>query len=297
MNELAIVAGLIPGNSFAHRMHPMAKMLWLLGILAITFVMSNLQILVAMAVLAVVLIVATRTLRGYIAPMLFLSPIIFGLLFFQCVAPAIPQPWTAMTRVGPFTIYHEGVYNGLVLSLRIVVVASFAMLFIMTTHPSDLFATLRRMGVPHELSFMATTTLQLIPILQREFTIVLSAQKSRAMKASGFAALLPSIVPVFAGAIERVQQLAMTLEARAFGSKGTKTSLRELRTRWSDYLAGVAGPLITGYGTVYAALNHGLSTQETTRFPVFFGVLLFVGSAVAFFAFAGYFVKKAKGST
>ncbi|MEW6229922.1 MAG: energy-coupling factor transporter transmembrane component T, partial [Bacillota bacterium] len=296
MNELAIVAGLIPGDSFLHRMHPMAKILWLLGILAVTFVLANLQILLAMVVLAVALIVATRTLRGYVAPMLFLAPIIFGLLFFQCVAPALPQPWTAMTRVGPFTIYHEGVYNGLVLSLRILSVASFSMLFIMTTHPGDLFATLRRIGIPHELSFMATTTLQLIPILQREFAIVLSAQKSRAMKASGFAALLPSIVPVFAGAIERVQQLAMTLEARAFGSKGVKTSLREIQARWIDYLIAIVGPVATGYGAVFLVLNHGLSTRQTTRFPVSFGMLLFIGSAAAFFAFAGYFVKKAKGS-
>ncbi len=296
MNDLAIVAGLIPGDSFLHRMHPLGKLAWLLGILLVTFVLANLQILVVMVALALILILATKTMRGYLPPMLFLSPIVFGLLFFQCVAPALPQPWTAMTRIGPFTIYQEGVYNGLVLSLRIVTVASYAMLFIMTTHPGDLFATFRNMGVPHELSFMVITTLQLIPILQREFSIVLSAQKSRAMKASGFAALLPSTVPVFAGAIERVQQLAMTLEARAFGSKGAKTSLREMRTRWSDYLIVLAGLLVTGFGVAYTALNHGLSTQPTTRFPAAFGVTLFVGSAVAFFAFAGYFVKKAKGA-
>lgn len=294
MNELAIVAGLIPGNSFLHRMHPAAKMLWLLGLFIVTFILARPELLLAMVAVAIVLTIVTGTFRGYLPPILFLVPIIFGLLFFQCVAPAIPQPWTAMTRVGPFTIYHEGVYNGLVLSLRILAVASYAMLFIMTTHPGDMFATLRKMGVPHELSFMVTTTLQLIPILQREFSIVLSAQKSRATKATGFTALLPSVVPVFAGAIERVQQLAMTLEARAFGSTGVKTSLRQVRARWSDWLIALLGPIVTGVGTVYLILNKGLDARDVVRFPTSFGIAMFFGSALGFVVFAAYFVKKAK---
>jgi hypothetical protein len=46
------------------------------------------------------------------------------------------------------------------------------------------------------------------------------------MKAQGFKALLPSIIPVFAGAIDRVQQLSMSLETRAFGSENERTLLR-----------------------------------------------------------------------
>ena len=46
------------------------------------------------------------------------------------------------------------------------------------------------------------------------------------MQAQGFKALLPSIIPVFAGAIDRVQQLSMSLETRAFGSDNERTLLR-----------------------------------------------------------------------
>jgi energy-coupling factor transport system permease protein len=97
---------------------------------------------------------------------------------------------------------------------------------LMTLHPGELSSALQRAKVPYTVNFMITTTLQLIPILQREFGIILSAQKSRAMQASGFKALLPSIIPVFAGAIDRVQQLSMSLETRAFGSDNERTLLR-----------------------------------------------------------------------
>tara|TARA_B100001769_G_C22013473_1_gene544655 strand:+ start:121 stop:636 length:516 start_codon:yes stop_codon:yes gene_type:complete len=97
---------------------------------------------------------------------------------------------------------------------------------LMTLHPGELSSALQRAKVPYTVNFMITTTLQLIPILQREFGIILSAQKSRAMQAQGFKALLPSIIPVFAGAIDRVQQLSMSLETRAFGSDNERTLLR-----------------------------------------------------------------------
>jgi len=67
-----------------------------------------------------------------------------------------------------------------------------------------------------------TVTLQLIPILQNEFAIVLSAQKSRGLKGTGFSALLPSMVPVFVGAIERVSSFP-------FRSNRVRSDLRESR--------------------------------------------------------------------
>ena len=93
-------------------------------------------------------------------------------------------------------------------------------------HPGELSSALQKARVPYTVNFMITTTLQLIPILQREFGIILSAQKSRAMEAQGFKALLPSIIPVFAGAIDRVSQLSMSLETRAFGASKERTLLR-----------------------------------------------------------------------
>jgi energy-coupling factor transport system permease protein len=126
------------------------------------------------------------------------------------------------------------------MELRIYCVTTFALVAIMTTHPSDLFTALQRLGMPYVLNFIMTVTLQLIPILQNEFAIVLSAQKSRGLKGTGFSALLPSMVPVFVGAIERVQQLSISLESRAFGSKGIKTSYRNIHnTIWDFMILGV----------------------------------------------------------
>jgi energy-coupling factor transport system permease protein len=161
----------------------------------------------------------------------------------------------------------------------------FAMVTIMTTHPSDLFSSLEKIGMPYVLNFILTVTLQLIPILQREFATVLSAQKSRGMKGTGFGAVLPSMVPVFVGAIERVQQLSISLESRAFGSTGTKTSFRNVVMRGIDYLILASGLIASVACAYWIIVDKSLDWSRTMVFSPILSVILVISTAVIFFTF------------
>lgn len=152
----------------------------------------------------------------------------------------------------------------------------------MTSHPSDIFTSLQRIGMPYVMNFILTMTFQLIPILQREFGVVLNAQKSRGMRGTGFSALLPSMVPVFVGAIERVQQLSISLESRAFGSSGTKTSYRQVAMTTRDYVVLVVG-LVASVASIYWVLtDHSLDWSRSLTFPPVFALLLVGASALGF---------------
>jgi energy-coupling factor transport system permease protein len=219
--------------------------------------------------------------------MMVLFPISLSLIVFQALAPAFPRPWVPIASLGPFTVYQEGIYSGLSLLTRAWAGSSFAVLLVLTTHPSDLFAALQKLGVPHELNFMVSASLQLVPIVQREFQIVHSAQRSRGMRARGFASAIPSMVPVFAGTIERVQQLAMSLESRAFGSKGAKTSLREVRASAKDVVLGLAGVLFVAVSTYLVVANRrSLDWSEVPFMPPWLSVGLVLAAALTFIAFS-----------
>jgi len=294
MNNMQLIANYVPGKSFFHRLHPSTKIIWVLGALLTVFFIKDPLIIFAFLVVVLVLIKASNTFATYRASLMLLLPIIFGLIFFQIVAPAFPKPWTPLARLGPFVLYNDGVYSALVLSLRIISVASFALLFIMTTYPGDLFTTMRMWGVPYEISFMVTTTIQLIPILQKEMNIILSAQRSRAMQASGFSALLPSIIPVFAGAIERVRQMSMTLESRAFGSSGKKTSIRQLKMGTLDYTLIIL-TIIALIGIFYLLwINQGFDRSQQMIFPAPAAIILFLGSIIGFFGILVLFARRIK---
>src|SRR5690606_4201785 len=143
-------------------------------------------------------------------------------------------------------------------------------------HPSDLFTSLAKLKMPYILNFMLAMTLQLIPVFQREVGIIMSAQKSRGMKGSGFSAVLPSFVPVFVGAIERVQQLSISLESRGFGSDGVKTSYRQVTGRPVDWALGIAGGLAIATLVVLSFVHGFWSLASLVTFPPTFVLVTFV---------------------
>lgn len=281
--HLPIPVVFVPRDSFFHRLHPIPKIVWAVGAIVVAFATRNPLVLLIMFIIGLVFIAAAGVMRAYGRVMMVLFPISLSLIVFQAVAPAFPQPWVPIAGFGPFTIYQEGIYSGLSLLLRAYAGSNFAVLLVLTTHPADMFTALQKLGLPHELNFMVSASLQLIPIVQREFQIVLSAQRSRGMRATGFGAAIPSMVPVFAGTIERVQQLAMSLESRAFGSKGVKTSLRDVRASAKDYVFGVLGLLVSAVSTYLVVRYQAqLDWSETPFMPVWLSVGL-VGVAAATF--------------
>ncbi len=284
--HLPIPVVFVPRNSFFHRLHPVPKLIWAVGAIVMAFATRNPLVLLVLFVLGILFIAGAGVMRAYGRVMLVLFPISLSLIVFQALAPAFPQPWTPIAGFGPFTIYQEGIYSGLSLLLRTFAGSNFAVLLVLTTHPADLFTALQKFGVPHELNFMVSASLQLIPIVQREFQIVLSAQRSRGMRATGFGAAIPSMVPVFAGTIERVQQLAMSLESRAFGSKGAKTSLREVRASAKDGIFGLIGIVVTVAVTVLVLQYQAqLDWSKTPFMPDWVSVALVAVAALTFIAF------------
>jgi energy-coupling factor transport system permease protein len=276
---------MVPGDSPIHKIAPLPKLAWSFGILIISFMTRNPAILGTIILAGILLTTIAQIWKPMMKVMIILFPIYIITIFLQSIAPAFPQPWTPIIGFGPFTIYQEGIYSGITMFGRALGMTIFAMVTIMTTHPSDLFASLEKIGMPYVLNFILTVTLQLIPILQREFATVLSAQKSRGMKGTGFGAVLPSMVPVFVGAIERVQQLSISLESRAFGSTGHKTSYRNVVMRIKDYIILVSGFIAVGVTAYWIVVDKSLDWSKTMTFTPALALTLVITAMTIFGTF------------
>lgn len=285
MQGIVIPISMVPGNSVIHRMNPLTKLLWTVGILAISFATRNIAVLGVLFLLGLILVLISGVQKSYLRVVMILFPISLTLITLQSIAPAFPRPWTPIVDLGPLTIYQEGIYSGISLLLRIFSMTTWALVTIMTSHPSDIFTSLKKIGMPYALNFILIMTLQLIPILQNEFGVVLNAQKSRAMKGTGFGAILPSMVPVFVGAIERVQQLSISLESRAFGSSGQKTSYRQVRMTLGDIVNMILAVIITGITTYWVIVEKSLDWTNTLQFSPVFALVLFFGATLGFLTF------------
>jgi energy-coupling factor transport system permease protein len=268
------------GRSWLHRLDPLVKLAWLVAVVVVALATSHPLPLFAIALVGFI-VGLTAGVAGQIARVLAIFvPISASIIVIQTIAPAACQVACApAVQLGPVDLYGDGMLRGLSLVGRLVAVETVALAVILTTHPSDLFAALARLRVPYVANLMLSMTLQLIPILQREFATVLSAQRSRALRGTGFAAVLPSFVPVFAGAFERVQQLTIGLESRAFGSSARRTSYRRIRTGPRTMVAAAAGLLAGLVGTI-----AGLTLWSADRTA---DVALPAGLVVAVFVVAG----------
>ena len=285
MRGAVIPITMVPGDSPIHKIAPLPKLVWSFGVLIISFMTRNPAILGAIILAGIVLTTIAQIWKPMMKVMIILFPIYVITVFLQSIAPAFPKPWNPIIGFGPFTIYQEGIYSGITMFGRALGMTIFAMVTIMTTHPSDLFSSLEKIGMPYVLNFILTVTLQLIPILQREFATVLSAQKSRGMKGTGFGAVLPSMVPVFVGAIERVQQLSISLESRAFGSSGHKTSYRNVVMRAKDYVIMATGFLAVGATAYWIIVDKSLDWSRTMTFSPPLALTLVIISMAIFATF------------
>jgi len=286
MRVAVLPISMVAGNSIIHKISPLPKMLWAGGILVISFATRNPAILGGLTLLGLLFVTTAQIWKPFLKVMAILFPILLTLITLQSVAPAFPKPWTPIVPIGPFVIYQEGIYSGVTMVLRATCMTIFALVAIMTSHPSDLFVSLQRIGMPYVLNFILTMTLQLIPILQNEFSIVLSAQKSRGLKGTGFSALLPSMVPVFVGAIERVSQLSISLESRAFGSQGVKTSYRNVRITVWDYLVLILGVMGSCGLFTWIMFDKSLDWSRTMVFAPWLAITLVAVSTLGFVVFA-----------
>ncbi len=240
-----------PGESFIHRADPRLKIVLLLSILVTLFILSNflgffylfLFFLVAIVVAKIPFSWILRGLRPLIYIILFTLIIHF---FFTAGEP--------IARFGPFVVTEEGFKNGLLLSVRFILLVVGASLLTFTTSPIELtdgieylLTPLKRIKVPaHELAMMMTIALRFIPTLLLETDRIMKAQISRGAdfesrnllrRAKNLISLL---VPLFIGVFRRADELALAMESRCYRGGEGRTRLRVLTMRGKDWMAGMA---------------------------------------------------------
>ncbi|MFQ5639674.1 MAG: energy-coupling factor transporter transmembrane component T family protein [bacterium] len=235
-----------PSDSVLHRLDPRSKLLTCL-VVTTCLMMSRylywigIQVflcLVAMGVSKIPFKFFAKNLKLFLWLFLITFSIHFMNIHLLGTAPFIRIDLT-----------EQGFFNGIVYTVRLVLLITLASLLTMTTTPMELteslekaLSPLKRFKIPvHEFAFMATLALRFIPILLREAQIIKNAQISRGLSLEGsmlqrIRNMIPMIIPLFVSAIRRADDLAVAMEARHYSGGRGRTSFHKLELKQADWL-------------------------------------------------------------
>lgn len=240
-----------PGNSILHKLDPRTKILLSTVFIVAVFVAST-----PLAFLLVTLLTAfLMAVSGIRASVIFkgIKPILFILVFTTLINILVTRgKGDPLLSFWIVTIYKEGLIRAFFMTLRVILlIIGTSLLLTYTTSPisltdglESLLSPLEKVHIPvHIFSMMMTIALRFIPTLVEETEKIMNAQKSRGADfTSGnlirrAKSLIPLLIPLFASAFKRAEELAVAMECRCYRVDKKRTKMTHRRMRATDWLS------------------------------------------------------------
>ncbi len=150
---------------------------------------------------------------------------------------------------GYFQIGFEGIVNGFIYTLRLLLFILGATFLSLTTSPMEIldgilkfFGPLKKLKLPvEEFSLMSLISIRFIPLLLDEGINLKKAQMARGADFEGglvqrIKKAFPLLIPLFISSFRKADDLALALEARGFQSGEKRSSFNRLKFKKEDFL-------------------------------------------------------------
>ena len=159
--------------------------------------------------------------------------------------------------VGRYTVTWEQLFYQLNIALKYAVVIPMALLFLLTTNPSEFAASLNRIGVNYKIAYSVSLALRYIPDIQRDYENISFSAQARGIDISRKEKLpkrlkniISILMPLILTSIERIENISTAMELRGFGTKSKRTWYSSRPFSKNDYIALILFALIAISSTV-----------------------------------------------
>lgn len=132
--------------------------------------------------------------------------------------------------IGHYTITKEQIFYECNVALKYFTVIPAALLFIVTTNPSEFAASLNRLGVNYKIGYSISLALRYILDVQRDFNEIKQSQEARGIDMSKDVSLPTRIksmgailFPLIFSSMERIDVVSNAMELRGFGKNKKRT--------------------------------------------------------------------------
>lgn len=166
--------------------------------------------------------------------------------------------------IGRYSLTLEQLFYQFNISLKYIAVIPPALLFIVTTQPSEFAASLNRVGVSYRLAYSVSIALRYIPDVQRDFKTIALSQQARGIDMSRKAKITTRIknassilLPLILSSLDRIETISNVMELRGFGKHKKRTwySFQPIAKR--DIIAIVISLVIFSLMIAFMFINEG----------------------------------------
>ncbi|MGL5311788.1 MAG: energy-coupling factor transporter transmembrane component T family protein [Peptostreptococcaceae bacterium] len=145
---------------------------------------------------------------------------------------------------GPYTVTKEQLFYEFNVMLKYFATIPMALLFILTTEPSEFAASLNKLGISYKASYTVSIALRYIPDIQRDYRDISFAQQARGIDLSKKEKLSKRIknstailMPLIFSSLDRIDKISLAMELRAFGNGKKRTWYNGRKFDKKDYIA------------------------------------------------------------
>ena len=166
--------------------------------------------------------------------------------------------------IGPYTVTKEQLFYELNVILKYFATIPMALLFILTTDPSEFAASLNKIGVSYKVAYTVSIALRYIPDVQRDYKDISFAQQARGIDLSSKEKLSKRIknsaailMPLIFSSLERIDKISLAMELRAFGNNKKRTWYNGRPFKKGDYIAVAIVSIILIIAIIATIVNGG----------------------------------------
>jgi len=248
MMEKMIFGRYVPAQSIIHRMDPRSKLTLIFLFVCIVFIANNSLTYGALLIYTLLMVSLSKVPFRFIIGGL--KPVLWLVLFTLILHLFLNKEGDVIFQAGWFTIYEEGLRQGIFISLRFFLLILMTSILTLTTTPIEitdglesLLHPLNKVKFPvHELALMMSISLRFIPTLMQETDKIMKAQTARGVDFSSgpmkerVKAIIPLLIPLFVNSFKRAEELATAMEARGYRGGEGRTKYRQLSWGMVDTL-------------------------------------------------------------
>lgn len=251
-----VIGSYQPGNSIIHKLDPRVKLLLSLALMILVFFLKSPWALGLYAVLVLTIVILSQvniiTILKGLRPIIVIVLIAFALNIFTV-------PGREVWSWGFLKITAEGLSSGLLVSTRLILLTIQTTVLISYTTSSllladsieSLLSPLKRFNVPVEdFALMISIALRFVPTIAEEANKIIKAQSARGANIDTgsfwdkIKGIMTILVPLFINSIKRADELAIALEARAYGSPDVRTKFKPLKYETRDFFFAIFSALM-----------------------------------------------------